>query len=473
MAIQAAEDLPKGPAGAKLAALAAVILIARLPFLLPGYGGDPDAWRIAADGRAIASSGVYGAARSPGNPILELAAAVVWRGGPLALNGLTCLFGLLAVLAFALSLSRLGVRDWIWGALALAFTPVIAINSANAMDYLWALAFLLAAHDAALRARPVEAGILTGLAIGCRITSAVLAPTYSIILSVVMPPHHSARRRLAFWAWAGMIGIAAYAPALMLTGLGFLHDYGHGYPAPLYVLKNATVDVWGLVGCAAWSGALIVSRWRAERPAAPPAFADRRIPIAWGLAILLEVAVFLRLPHQAEYLIPVVPFALLLGARALPSRAFRPLCVSLVLSAFAIKVSETGKPDSPGRVATSFPLPGGRRVLDLRGPLLIDHDRRVRGVEYAQGVIARAATLPAGSVVLAYEWLPAIEVMAPSRRVGGARFVYALPPDSLDAVRAAADSLYDLPGAEDYGLSMWGVSPRSRGSRPLDASEQP
>jgi len=112
-------------------------------------------------------------------------------------------------------------------------------------------------------------------------------------------------------------------------------------------------------------------------------------------------------------------------------------------------------------------------VLDLRGPLLIDHDRRVRGVEYAQGVIARAATLPAGSVVLAYEWLPAIEVMAPSRRVGGARFVYALPPDSLDAVRAAADSLYDLPGAQDYGLSMWGVSPRSRGSRPLDASEQP
>src|SRR6516225_2957221 len=63
MAIQAAEDLPKGPAGAKLAALAAVILIARLPFLLPGYGVDPDAWRIAADGRAIASSGAYGAAR--------------------------------------------------------------------------------------------------------------------------------------------------------------------------------------------------------------------------------------------------------------------------------------------------------------------------------------------------------------------------------------------------------------------------
>ena len=449
-------------------ALAAAVLIARIPFLLPGYGVDPDAWRVAADGRAIAATGVYAASRAPGNPIVELAAALVWRGGPLALNGLTAVFGSLAVLAFTLSLRRLGVRDWVWGALALAFTPVIAVNSANAMDYLWALAFLLAAHDLALRGRALAAGVLTGLAIGCRITSVLLLPAFSLILLPHEPRGAARGRVLGLWIAAAIVGTAAYSPAIALTGLGFLHGYGEGYPPLLYVLKNMTVDVWGLIGCvallaaAAWAlaGARRRDRGRAL-PAVPLGFL-----LAWVLAIALELIVFLRLPVQAEYLIPIVPFTLLLAARGLDRNAFRALCVALILSSFALKVSEAGKPDSPRFTRASLRV--GRRVLDLRGPLYTDHDRRARGVAYAESVVARAARLPRGSVVSASEWLPFIEVLAGGKRVGEIAFVYVLDPRELARHVAAGDSVYDLPGAEDYSVAVYGRGLHDQGSRPLD-----
>ena len=453
--------------------LAAAVLLSRARFLTPGYGVDADAWRLAADGRAIATTGIYGAARSPGNPIVELGAAFAWRGGPLALNGLTALFGALAVLAFALSLKRLGSRDWIWGALGLAFTPVIAVNSANAMDYLWALAFLLAAHDAALRSRALEAGVMAGLAIGCRITSMLLLPTFSLILYVRSPGPAARPRMIVLWLAAGLIGLAAYSPQILLTGVGFLHDYGHGYPPPLYVLKNATVDVWGLIGCAALlvaAVAALVRARRGDREAALPG-ATPGLEIAWGLAIVLEGAMFLRLPHQAEYLIPAVPFVLLILARRLSPRAFRMLCAALVVSAFALKVSEAGKPDSPRFTRASIPIGDGRRVLDLRGPLFTDHDRRVRGVAYAESVVAKAARLPAGSVVSASEWLPFIEVLIEGRQTATTTFVYVLDPHELEQHLAAGDALYDLPGAEDYSRAVFGVSLHEHGSRPLAVGE--
>jgi len=257
------------PRDRRLAAvmIAVLVLALRLPFLTPGYGIDPDAWRIAADGRAIAESGAYGSSRAPGNPIVELAAALVWRGGPLALNGLTALFSAIAALAFALTLQRLSVRGWALGALALAFTPVIAVNSSNAMDYLWALAFILIAHDAALRGRWVEAGVMLGLATGCRITSLLLAPPFALILIDPARGPSTKSRAIGFALVALAISTAAFLPALMTYGPGFLHGYAHGYPPPLYVVKNATVDVWGLIGSIALAVAGIGMGVRAGRGA--------------------------------------------------------------------------------------------------------------------------------------------------------------------------------------------------------------
>src|SRR5207245_1842743 len=79
-----------------LGLLAAGVALSRAPFLAPGYGTDTDAWKLAYAARFIATQGRYLASRLPGYPIQELVSALFWKGGPLALNGPTALFSVLA-----------------------------------------------------------------------------------------------------------------------------------------------------------------------------------------------------------------------------------------------------------------------------------------------------------------------------------------------------------------------------------------
>ncbi|MEE8171252.1 MAG: hypothetical protein V3T70_11960, partial [Phycisphaerae bacterium] len=150
-----------------------VVLATRLPFLAAGYGADPDAWLVADTARQIAEHGEYAPSRPPGYPIQEFVCGLAQSGGPVALNGCTALLSVLAAVCFMRCLRRMGCADAGPAALALALTPVIYVNSVNAMDYVWALAFVLASLDALLHRRPLTAGLLLGAAIGCRITSAL------------------------------------------------------------------------------------------------------------------------------------------------------------------------------------------------------------------------------------------------------------------------------------------------------------
>src|SRR5678810_506663 len=116
-------------------AVAAIVFASRLPFLGPGYGVDADAWLVAWAGRAIAQTGHYEASRLPGYPLHEYATALIWPWGSCLANTLTAVFSAAAAACFALVLRRLGSRDDVLAALALASAPVIYIASVVGMDY--------------------------------------------------------------------------------------------------------------------------------------------------------------------------------------------------------------------------------------------------------------------------------------------------------------------------------------------------
>ena len=111
-------------------------------------------------------------------------------------------------------------------------------------------------------------------------------------------------------------------------------------------LGQGTVGVWGLFGCLALAPALLLALVRAGRPrharAAPalPAMPGR-YRAAWALAVLLPVLLYLRLPDDEGYLIPVVPFVFLLLATWLTPRVLRALCVTLLLSPFVLGLDIT------------------------------------------------------------------------------------------------------------------------------------
>src|SRR5215813_9340119 len=160
------------------AGIAAAVLLSRLPFLSPGAGNDNDGWFLVNAAREIAATGRYTTSRFPGYPVQEVLAAAVARagGGPVQMNFLSALAAAACAWAFARRLRRLGGRDAGLAALALVCVPAAYVASVSAMDYLFALAFVLAACTARIAGRPWLAAVALGLAIGTRLTSVVLVP---------------------------------------------------------------------------------------------------------------------------------------------------------------------------------------------------------------------------------------------------------------------------------------------------------
>jgi hypothetical protein len=469
-------------------AVGAAAFLLRVPFLFDGFGSDPDAWRVAWAGRVIRASGAYQASRAPGNPIPEYAAAALAGAPAWASCALTALFGAIAVASFGALLRRLGVRAWVAGAMALAVTPVIAIHSSDGMDYLWALAFLLGAFHLALDGRAAGAGLLVGLAAGCRLTSLAMLLPYSIALGAGAHESRESRGRsparglLALWFTALAAAAASFAPALAQSGFSFLHDYETGYPPPLYVLKNATVDVWGVPGCIALAAALAVVLARGGprgRRAHSGERSDAMSPapfVAAGVAIAIELALFLRLPHEAAYLVPGVPFALLLLFRALSPPRATLVAVALALSSLTCKVSESGKADEvpAGPFTTRVTLAG--RALEVHawpGPVPYDRERRRRGTRYARAVRDSAAAFDHPVAIVAYEWLPQLRVLSGGDGEARTRYLYLVDAARLDSLRAAGTEVFDLPGASWETERRWGFDLRAHGSRPLPVSVEP
>ena len=456
-------------------ALGAGVVLARVPFLFAGYGTDSDAWRVAWAGHEIARTGIYRSARAPGNPLPEFTAAALASAPPWALNAISALLGAVAVVLFGMLLRRLGCRAWLAGALALAFTPVVAIHSADAMDYVWALAFLLGAWHAALDRRPALAGLLVGIATGCRITSLVMLAPLSIVLAAGSADTAGGRGRALAWLWGAGLGAAAaaFAPVVAQAGLTFLHGYEHGYPRLLYVVKNGTVDVWGVPGSLGLAWAALLVLLRRGRPAAGSALpaGTGAVVLAAAVAVAIELALFLRLPHDAAYLIPAVPFTLLIAARALTRGVFVTLCVCVALSSFLVKVSESGAESTPART------PGARihvagetlRVEVLRGPLVTDRLRREADLRHVARIRDAARRLPGPAVIAAYEWLPFLRVTAGGDRDGPATYVYMmLGRAEIDSLRLSGVEVYDLAGPGEQPRTLDGTLLRAAGSRPLE-----
>ena len=197
----------------------------------------------------------------------------------------------------------------------------------------------------------------------------------------------------------------------------------------------------------------------------------RRQMAACVCGIAIYAIGYLRLPIKAFYLIPAVPFTLLLLGRLLSRRAFLAVCLALVASPWVLKVSQPGKPDSLGPTAGTVTLGLGGQpwTVDLlRGPILADHERRAHGMRYVEGSLARARGLPGESVIVAYDWLPQIRVRLSGKRDGRVEYVYLLSAGELADLRRREVSVYDLAGAEAENVKVNGVSLRENGARPLD-----
>ena len=165
------------------ALLALGVFASHLPFVTPGFGTDTDAWKFATAIREMAATGRYSASRMPGYPVMEIASVPLARLGPWAPNALSAIAAAVCAGLAARLFARHGVRDALLAGAAFAFLPAAFIAGTSSMDYLWALAFALAAWLDASAGRPARAGLWLGLAIGTRLTSVLFLPSLALLLA--------------------------------------------------------------------------------------------------------------------------------------------------------------------------------------------------------------------------------------------------------------------------------------------------
>lgn len=309
------------------AVLALAVVLSRLPFINIGYGTDPDAWRVALSGYWLWDHAEFFPSRLPGYPVPEYASAAVIKGGWLATNSLTLAVSLVGLWFFARIVAKLDLPARGLVVVGFAFTPLIWINSMTTMDYLWAVTFILGCYYLLLTGHVSLAGVMLGLAAASRSTSILFLVPFALFLL-----REGRRGQLRdFVVWSIAVPVVLYLPIAWRYGPGFLsfYDAKVGY---LNVLRLLAKDTLGLIGSATVLAAAIVSLPRLK--AFPgDAWRDNNVMV-WAFGIGIAVFVFLRLPHEAAYLLPLYPFGFMLMAKYFRRGALIAAIGAILLAGF-------------------------------------------------------------------------------------------------------------------------------------------
>ncbi len=437
----------------RLTALALVVALSRLPLLGGGYGSDDDSWRNMVAALRMRTLGHYVMSRPPGFPVFESLLALLAPFGWLATNGATALAGVVAALLFYRVAARLGVHAPASLGLGFAFCGGIWITTSQTMDYAYGLALMLAAYLALLDRRHLVGGILLALAAGCRLThGAQLLGAMTLLLG-----RHSPAR-----AWGALLGgfivtlTLVFLPVVRSPELGdvdaqAVYHISHAHLTMhtfVPVVRGALVFMLGrfgfavvvLAGCVAMFG-----RLRARSPAGMGGGAKfERGPIVYELAGIGVCVVFWSLiPYENAYLLPALPFALLLGARVLPTTWIMILTAVFMVEPLVTVHLDTGRP-APGRLF----LERAQRKADVA------ETRALAGLEPAEPTIFVVGRFGVQRLVML---APSLERMGPAwaafhgpgvalwgrdRHIG---YAQVLTPDERDSLLAAGYRILNWP----------------------------
>jgi len=445
-----------------LAAIA--VLLTRLPWIGSGYGSDPDGYRVVIAARQIARSGVYETSRFPGYPVYEYLTALSATAAPWVSNAVTALLSVAAFVLFAMIARELGIRRYLLLALAFALTPVVYVNSSCTMDYVPALAAQLAATYAVLRRRPMLAGALLGIAVGCRITAGALALPLCLWMLTSQSQSQSqsqplARARplrqvLTFGVTLLVVSVLCFLPVWRRYGFDFFAFYDNdSFPPFEVVYARAVPLVWGALGAAVLLGLVCAAPFYYRHSMQRLAEARTRSAVVLAaVAIALYLVAFLRLPDEAGYLIPAVPFVLLLVGLLAPRWAVGTLVAGLMLSPWI--GFEHGVPN-------------------LDGPVVEDHLVRQSQQRETQAIIDAVARLPGRAAIVSGWVLPRITLALDGDREGAHRFVYLVEDmDDLRHYREEGWQLYFLPGVDLYEAQAHDLELGALGARELDVPRE-
>lgn len=442
------------------ALLVIFVLLTRVPFIGHGYGIDGDSWSVAISAKNIHKTGIYEASRLPGYPIHEYLCSFFVKAGPAGLNALTAVFSCIAVLFFALTLRILRFKQIFLASITFSMVPVFYIQSTTTIDYVIALGFIMAAMYALFRNKLILSGILVGLAIGTRITSGAMLIPFSILLIDNDDMKGSIHKIMRLIVPALIAGLFFFLPVIATYGPGFFTYYDVPYPSIAKVLYKFSIEVWGVIGFFGLiisTGLLFLPEKITQKKFLFPRTVNEKFVIAWLVAIDLYIIAFLKLPMESGYLIPIIPFVIMLFGKYLYNRAFIFFCGMLILSAWVCTISPRERFDavSPSHASFSFSSAGEKLYFDvLKGPVLSYDTRRENGIDFVNKLLASLDTVQSKTVLVSGKWYNQLAVQSSDTSKENVVLVDYLLEDKAVYYYAKGYTIYYLPKQDFYNKVM-------------------
>lgn len=330
--------------------------------VISGPGNDLDVANVFRSGRSIARHLSYEPSRAPGSPVHEaLVGLADLVGGPLLTNLASVAAGIAVIVLLDRLLRREGLGPGArWAVAGVAANPWFLMAATGTTDYLFALAFVLGVALALRAGRPVQAGVLAALAMGCRIGSATLIAALLVAELVGTEPGGTASdnaptrtrwRQAAVTAAVGAVGTALlFVPSIIAAGgLAFARNDFSTSSLPVQLGRAAAKDL-ALVGTA---GAAVIL-------VALPALlgALRRWNTSWlvrfaALGLLFAQVLFVRFPWKVAHLLPSLLCLAILLAVALSDRPRLLIVFACVQLASCLVRIDLIQPDNPNEATAA------------------------------------------------------------------------------------------------------------------------
>jgi hypothetical protein len=363
-------------------------VLLQAPYIFNGYGYDNDGWTVAKCGQEILKHGTYVPSRPPGFLFFEFSiGALSLIGGWIVSNSATLFMalGAMFVLYKITENMKVGRTERTILTAALGLFPIYFSTAGISIDFVWGLFFVLASFYWAGERKFAAAGIMTALAIGCRLSNVLfLIPAGYIAWRT----ERSTVKLLPLFVFGLLGGAAFYVIQFMREGVAFAHVYDPYY-SHVGILVRTVSAIYKLIfvffNPVAFAGLIAVFIINARKIFSPANLKDKYV-MAAILAGLLTLVLYWRLPHDHGYLLPLVPFSLIIVARSSRRSLIALLVVFIIADLFTIDIFD--RLDNklkfsilPGVPATAYVK--GREYLDFPGKIQKMDFRRHSAVFYS------------------------------------------------------------------------------------------
>jgi hypothetical protein len=433
--------------------VAVLIFLSRLSFVFLGYGAEEDAWGLVITAENIAATGIYEVSRLPGHPLQEIIYSLIYRNGFVMMNLLTVLISSIGFYVFMLILRFFKVSSPVTAAVTLAFIPVVYINSQNVMDYTWALTGIVTSFWFLCNKEYMWSAAFLAMAIGCRITSGAML--FPFLFYIVLFEKGKVINKMLLYVFAvALFSIVCYFPVINEYGLSFFTYYEH-FPIPSLVknIFKGTIGVFGTLGCFAvfFFTISVFIKWKKNAFLFNAEF--KRILLVCFSALFLYILAFVKLPLKSAFLIPAMPFLVIIFAMLLSKRQMTILALTMMLSSlfFGINLADANRGSRPSSWSYKAEVSGQEVALDvLNGPVIADYQKQMNLIAFANDVVEKAKSFNRPSAVIAGFYLNYIEVRKQCNENSKVKYLYYINNDSMQVYLKQGFDLYYLPMQDQF-----------------------